>query len=62
METKDGNLFNAVPNMPIENRKKLYKEIKKEDYIGKMATIQYSTLSKLNTPQQPKFVTVRDYE
>ena len=32
-----------------------------DEYVkGKMATIQYSILSSLNVPQQPKFVCIRD--
>ena len=68
METDKGHTFNAVPNMTLEDRKKLFGELEKntakfnKEYLEKEATIQYSTLSKNGVPQQPKFITVRDYE
>lgn len=68
LETEDCTKFNAVPNMPIPKRKEMYEQFKaeggeelfKNEYKGKYATIQYSILSKLGTPQQPKFICIRD--
>ena len=66
METSDCNPFNAVPSMTLKERKSLYKTFQEQtdifdkEYKGKMATIQYSIISRLGVPQQPKFITVRD--
>ncbi len=63
MQTSDGKKFNAEPNMPEDIRRKLFKEFNKDFYYrDKMATIEYSELSDRGVPQQPKFITVRDYE
>lgn len=63
METEDGKKFNADPNMPEDMRRKLFIEFQKKfHYKNKMATIEYSELSDLGVPMQPKFITIRDYE
>ena len=52
--------------MTLKERKSLYKTFQEQkdifdkEYKGKMATIQYSIISRLGVPQQPKFITVRD--
>lgn len=66
LETDDCNSFNAVPTMTLAKRKSLYTQFKEnpkifeDEYKGKMATIQYSILSRLGVPQQPKFITIRE--
>jgi ATP-dependent DNA ligase len=67
----NGKEFNAVPkDMTYVERYHLYKRFTQpytndttnifEKYIhGQLATIQYSILSKLGVPQQPKFINVR---
>lgn len=69
LKTDKGRGFNAVSKgMTYAERRELFNKFKQHpevferDYKGKMATIQYSTLSKLGAPQQPKFITIRNYE
>jgi hypothetical protein len=54
--------FHVVPNMPIEERKQLYKNTSTTSYIGKLLTVSYAELSSKKIPLQPKGVAVRDYE
>ena len=67
METNKCHRFNAVPNMKLKDRKHLFKDFKdtevfKKFYNGKMATIQYASLSNKGIPQQCKYICIRDYE
>lgn len=68
LETENCQKFSAVPNMKYKERKKLFDEFQTHDnlfenkYKGKMATVEYSVLSTLRVPQQPKFICLRDYE
>jgi len=65
MKTIDGNEFKSVPNMSLEERKKMYKLAKKDFdniYKGKFATIKYDDLSENGVPLRGKFITIRDYE
>jgi ATP-dependent DNA ligase len=61
METKNKNKFNAEPNMPEDERRKLFNEFQKKfHYKGKMGTVTYSDLSEKGIPLQPKFIAVVD--
>ena len=57
--------FSAVPNMTLEERKKLYSSlienpsIFKKQYKNKFATIEHVGLSNKNVPLQPKFIDIR---
>jgi len=64
LETKDKIKFSATPNMPLNERKKLFKKVAKNEdkYIGKMMTVEYRGLSNDDVPLQPKAITTRDYE
>lgn len=65
MKTKDGKEFKSVPNLPINERKEMYKLAKKDFdklYKGKFATIKYDDLSESGVPLRAKFITIRDYE
>ena len=69
LKTDKGREFAAVPKgMTYSDRYALYSKFKQDpklfdkEYKGKMATVQYSTLSKLGIPQQSKFVAIRNYE
>lgn len=67
MKTDDGKEFKSVPNMTLEERKKIYKLATKDFdnlYKGKLATIKYDDLSDSGTgvPLRAKFITIRDYE
>lgn len=65
MQTKDGNEFKSVPNMPLDERKEMYNLAKKNFdilYKNKMATISFDDYSKDNIPLRAKFITIRDYE
>lgn len=64
VETKTGGRFNVVPNGTYEYRYELFADCTKRPnrYIGKMLTVEYSQLSKKGIPQQPKGITIRDYE
>jgi len=69
--------FTVVPNMPLEDRKRLYECLSEivegqdgktitrfeRDLKGKPITIEYASLSaKTGKPQQPKAIAVRTYE
>lgn len=66
--TKDGEkTFNTTPNMPLEERKKLFEKVSKGDnfekkYEGRMMTVEYDDLSKAKIPLRAKSVGFRDYE
>lgn len=65
MKTIDGNEFKSVPNLPIEDRKEIYKLAERDFdniYKGKFATIKYDDLSESGVPLRAKFITIRDYE
>jgi ATP-dependent DNA ligase len=65
MKTVDGKEFKAVPNLPIEERKEIYKLAKRDFanlYKGKLATIKFDDLSEFGIPLRAKFITIRDYE
>jgi len=61
--------FHVVPNMPLAERKKLYKKLSESDTIalklppiGKLLTVSYAELSPNGIPLQPKGIAIRDYE
>jgi ATP-dependent DNA ligase len=63
--TEENLTFHVVPNMEIEERKKLYEkfsESKGESVIGKLLTVSYAELSPKGIPLQPKGIVIRDYE
>ena len=62
MKTAKGNPFKAKP-MGDRLQKQWYRE-HIDELIGKMGTIKYFELSGVDgdTPQQPIFICVRDYE
>ncbi len=58
--TERGDRFAAVPKgLTYEDRRYLFDNLRPEDVIGKMATIEYSILSENGVPQQPKFKCLR---
>lgn len=67
LKTDRAKAFVAVPNMTYLERKELYTRFKtdpdyfKDNYLGKMGTVQFSSLSTLGVPQQPKFLQVRQF-
>ena len=63
LKTSEGKSFNAEPNMPEDERRKLFKEFQKDfHYKGLMATVTYSDLSVNGIPLQPKFIALRNPE
>ena len=68
LKTSSGEEFAAVPNLPLDRRKEIFSSFKEHPrlfnnkYKKKMATIQFSDLSKSGVPMQPKWVALRDYE
>jgi hypothetical protein len=65
MKTLDGKEFKSVPNMTLEERKKMYKlAINDFDnlYKGKLATISFDDYSEDLVPLRAKFISIRDYE
>jgi len=65
MKTKEGKLFNVVPNATQEERRKMYilsQTDFKKHYYGKMATIAFDDYSADGIPLRAKFITIRpDY-
>lgn len=69
VRTKDGKTFNAVPNIPYNERYKIYKECEKnkgrgfiDKYKNRLITIEYRGLSDDMIPLQPKATgKIRDY-
>jgi hypothetical protein len=62
---KENLQFHVVPNMPLAERKKLYKKLSEESAsspIGKLLTVSYAELSPNGIPLQPKGIAIRDYE
>ena len=59
-ETKEGNKFTVRPEGSYEERKKLYKEGKKN--IGKLLTVRFQEYTKDKMPRFPVGVSIRDYE
>jgi ATP-dependent DNA ligase len=62
---KSGTTFSATPNMPYEERYKIYQEcIKKFDtkYKNRLMTVQYRSLSDDGIPLQVKAIGFRDIE
>ena len=65
MKTSDNKEFKAVPNMPLKERKKMYKLALtnfNEIYKNKLATIKFDEYSEDNIPLRAKFISIRDYE
>lgn len=65
MKTLDGKEFKSVPNMSLEERKKMYKLAKENFdnlYKGKLAIISFDDYSEDQIPLRSKFITIRDYE
>lgn len=64
-KNKNGDTFNVVPNLPIEERYKIYKECQKkfaEKYEGRLLKVEYRGLSNKNIPLQAKAIEFRDYK
>ena len=72
IDPKD-DIFNVVPNMPLEDRKKLFSCLGKivadkmsrfeRDFRGKMLTVYFNEVStKTGKPLQPKGIVIRSYE
>ncbi len=65
---EDRKMFNVDPNWTYELRYAIFKALKKnkgwfeKNIKGKLATIEFSELSKDKLPQQPKFIQFRDSE
>ena len=57
-KTKDNQIFQVVPDGPLESRK----NVDIEKYIGKMVTVRFQELSLDGIPRFPKCVAVRNYE
>ena len=56
--------FNVTPNLPINERYKIYKECKEkfnEKYKDRMLTVQYRGFSKYGVPLQAKAIEFRDF-
>ena len=68
MKTADGKKFTAPAKMDYAQRKAIFKsflddpDVFKNDYLHKMATVEYTQLSRLGIPLQPHFIVIRDYE
>lgn len=58
--TKEGNKFTVRPEGSYDERKKLYKEGKKN--IGKLLTVRFQEYTKDKMPRFPVGVSIRDYE
>lgn len=64
-KNKAKDTFNAVPNLPYEDRYKIFKECKKKfasKYEGRMINVEFRGLSKDGIPLQAKAIEFRDYE
>lgn len=63
-KTKEGNIFNIRPQGTIEYRQKLFKQAKKnkEDFIGKLLTVEFQEYTEDNIPRFPRGIEIRDYE
>ena len=64
-KTSKGNEFSVNPKgLTIEEREELFIKCKKtpNNYIGKMLTVEYESLSKDGVPLQAKAIAIRDYE
>ena len=59
-KTKEGKSFTVRPEGSYQERKKLYKEGKKN--IGKLLTVRFQEYTKDNIPRFPVGVSIRDYE
>jgi ATP-dependent DNA ligase len=68
LETKEGKNFNAVPNIPYEDRYELFKDCEKNDnfdkkYKGRMMTIEFRGWSNDKIPLQSKSTNIfRDFK
>jgi len=60
LETPDGKEFTAVPNMPHDERRKMFKQ--RDSYIGKKATVKYFEITPDGLPRFGKVIAIRDYE
>ena len=66
LKTDKNYEFAAVPNAPLEERKKTFEKYQKNKDLfnneikGKMATIKYADLSNKGIPLQPKMLYIRD--
>ncbi len=59
-KTKEGQIFKATPAMSHEDRATLLKN--KEEYIGKLATVEFFERTTKGLPRFPIFKSIRDYE
>lgn len=57
-KTKEGKLFEAEYNAPMEERKLIFQN--KDKYIGKMLTVRYQEMSDDNIPRFNKGISIRD--
>jgi ATP-dependent DNA ligase len=63
LKNLEGIEFNVTPNIPINERKKLYEICKKNNkFIGQMLTVEYEDLSKDNVPQRAKGIAFRNFD
>lgn len=62
METENGKTFKAVPNMSLNERKKIFIHAQNnfEMYKNKMATISFDEYSNDNVPLRAKFISIRE--
>lgn len=64
LKAGNGSFLAQPVGMTVMEMQQLYRSIEQfpNDYIGKMATIEFEEYSDDGIPKQPKFVAVRDYE
>jgi ATP-dependent DNA ligase len=64
-KTKKGKTFNVTPNLPNEERYKIYKECQKDfdgKYKNRMVKVEYRSLTKDGIPSHAKAIGLRDYK
>lgn len=60
LKTPEGKEFSATPNMPSDERAKMYK--RGDEFIGKLATVKFFEMTPDKVPRFGKVITIRDYE
>lgn len=60
LKTPEGKEFSATPNMPNDERSRMFKHGK--DFIGKLATVKFFEMTPDKVPRFGKVIAIRDYE
>ena len=60
LKTPEGKQFTATPNMPQDERRKMFKHGK--SFVGKKATVKFFEMTPDKVPRFGKVIAIRDYE